>query len=90
MIILVILALLFCMTGVGLSLCKTKLNKAVLSKATKKSSKSIKLTWKKVSGANGYEIYMKTHLRSFHRSPSSFRLPPYKGAFRDLSFLSLP
>lgn len=40
--------------------CKTKLNKAVLSKATKKSSKSIKLTWKKVSGANGYEIYMKT------------------------------
>ncbi len=40
--------------------CKSKLNKAVLSKATKKSSKSIKLTWKKVSGADGYEIYMKT------------------------------
>ena len=39
---------------------KTKLNKPTLSKIAKKSSKAIKLTWKKVSGVTGYEIYMKT------------------------------
>lgn len=39
---------------------KTKLGKPILSKIIKKTSKSVKLTWKKLDGASRYEIYMKT------------------------------